>query len=163
MTNMNNDERFILTRAGYDDLTRELAVLEAQQRTDQQEFADVNDQTDSSHEEAAYDDAEVTKGRTDDRVSQLRYVLQQAQVIDEDPDPLRANPGDRVTVWDFAAKATDQFDLVGSSEVLYGRAGVPVDSPVGQALMGHQVGDVIQVMTPDGSVRYAIRKIEPTP
>jgi len=46
-------------------------------------------------------------------------------------------------------------------EVAYGHEGISTDSPVGQALLGHVVGDTIDVEVPDGKVCYTIRKVEP--
>ncbi|HOJ49060.1 MAG TPA: GreA/GreB family elongation factor [Bacillota bacterium] len=40
-----------------------------------------------------------------------------------------------------------------------GGANIALDSPVGQALLGHKVGDVVTIDVPDGKVRYAIRRI----
>ena len=66
-------------------------------------------------------------------------------------------------MWDFKERKPLQFDLVGGPEVINGREGVAIDSPVGKALQGHRVGDVIEVEVPDGAARYAIRKIERIP
>jgi transcription elongation factor GreA len=157
------EERFILTREGYEALKRELAEQEALYEQHLAEFADVNYSNDPMSETGAYFDRRVTKEHTEERVNHLRLVLERAEVIDEDPDPLRVDPGDRVTVWDFTAHKTRQFDLLGSREVVFVRDGVSIDSPVGQALLGKQVGDVIEMDVPDGHSRYAVRKIERIP
>ncbi len=156
-------DRFTLTQAGYEALQRELQNLEAEHGQDQKNFDDVNYSSDPSHEEAAYDDTKQTKEINEDRIEHLKTVLANAEVIGEDPDPTRVDPGDRVTVWDFTERQTLQFDLIGGSEVIYGQEGVSIDSPVGKALLGHRVGDVIEVEVPDGKERYAIRQIEPIP
>lgn len=153
-------ERFTLTRSGYDYLKRELDSLTAQKSVDDAYFDDVNYSNDPQPEEAAHDDAKELKDVADERVETLRRVLLNADVIDEDPDPTRVNVGDKVTVWDFAEKETMQFEIVSGAEVVHGRDGVAADSPVGMALQGHSVGDVIEVEVPDGKMRYAIRAIE---
>lgn len=68
-----------------------------------------------------------------------------------------------MTVWDFGERKTFKFDLIGGEEAINGRDGVTIDSPVGKALLGHRIGDVIDVEVPDGKVRYCIRKMEPIP
>jgi transcription elongation factor GreA len=93
-------------------------------------------------------------------------VLDQAEVLEEDPDLSRVDPGDQVTVWDFSEKGQQVFNVVSSAETIYARDGIPgrevsTESPVGQALLGKQVGDVIEIEVPDGKAKYAIRRIEP--
>ena len=161
---MAEQDRFILTRQGYEDLQRDLKALEQEYRESFEEFVDVNVSNDPSREEAAYDEARTRKEFVEEQLDYLRNVLKRAQVIDEDPDLTTVDPGDRVTVWDFEQKKETAFDLVGDSpEVIYGREGISIESPVGQALLGRRVGDLVQVQTPDGKVRYAIRKIERIP
>ncbi len=157
------EERFYLTRDGYQQLRRELEMLERQYQEQLTNFADVNSNSDTSKEEAADFETRVMKERTYERIGHLKLVLEHAEVVDEDPDPLRVNPGERVTVWDFDADEARQFDLVGSTEAVYIREGVSIESPVGKALLGRSVGDVVEADVPDGKVRYAIRKIEQIP
>jgi len=68
-----------------------------------------------------------------------------------------------VTVYDVSKHRTLQFDLRGSEEVIAGAVGVSLDSPVGQALNGRHIGEVVTVDTPDGRIQYAIRAINPIP
>jgi transcription elongation factor GreA len=159
------EERFVLTRAGYDALERELEALQARRQQEMDEFADISDywDIDPSPEEAAYFDARVTKEQLDERIGHLTLVLQHAEIVEKDPDPQRVDPGDRVTVWDFADNRERQFDLVGGEEVIAGRQGVSIESPVGKALLGRHVGDEIELDVPEGKARYAIRRIERIP
>src|SRR4051794_6049624 len=122
------EERFVLTRAGYEELQRELAELEQREQGQLANYADVNYSSDPSKEEAAFVETKVEKERTEERIGHLKLVLQNAQVVDEDPDPTTIDPGDRVTVWDFGERQTLQFDLLGSEEILGGRTGVSLDS-----------------------------------
>jgi|FLYN01.1.fsa_nt_gi transcription elongation factor GreA len=161
---MAQQERFILTRQGYEELKRELEELEQLQRRRHDRFAEVNYSSDPAREEAAYFETRTRKEFVDQRVDYLRVVLERAEIVEEDPDPMRVDPGDRVTVWDFESDQETTFDLVGNSpEVIFGREGISIESPVGQALLGRRVGDVVEVAIPEGKARYAIRKIERIP
>jgi transcription elongation factor GreA len=157
------NERFVLTRAGYGVLQRELEDL-LRKNTEEmaEQLADVHDDTEFG-EEATFFDVVMEKELLDQRIAHLRAVLARAEIVDEDPDPTRVDPGDRITAWDFAEKQEVSFDLLGSAEVTYGREGISTESPVGRALMGRKVGDVIEVDVPDGKARYAIRRIERIP
>lgn len=159
--NVNPDEKFILTRAGYDAIKQELADLEALDRTETDDLAAVHPDNDPSREEPAEFETKVTKEATDEHIGHLRLVLQNAQIVDDDPDLSTVDPGDRVTLWSFREKQEMQFDLVGGTEVVEGHDGIAVNSPVGKAILGHRVGDVVTVETPDGQQRYAIRAIAP--
>jgi transcription elongation factor GreA len=160
------EEPFVLSRAGYDILKQELAELEAEHQQRLAEFADVNYDVDPSSEEAAYFDTRVTKEHIEERIGHLQLVLSRAEVIEDDPDPLTIDPGEQVTVWDFTEKRERIFNLVSSAETIYAGDAIPgqevsIDSPVGQALLGKHLGDVIEIDVPDGKTKYAIRRIEP--
>jgi transcription elongation factor GreA len=156
-----DQERFPMTQAGFDALQGELRTLEARQ---QEQIKDLDDfsvfNVDPMSEEAAASDVNRRKRQTDERVNYLRFVLERADVIADDPDPKRIDPGDKVTLWDLVNKTNVQYDLIGSPEAAIGREGVSIESPVGKALKGQRVGDLIEVETPDGLVRYIVRKIE---
>ena len=157
-------ERFILTRQGYEDIKQELAALEEEQQERLNQMADVNnDMGEIVNEEAALFEVQTMKEHVDERIGHLRLVLDHAEVIDEDPDPHRVDPGDRVTVWDLETLEERVFDLIGSTEATYIRRGVSIESPVGQALLGKKVGEIVEVAVPEGRARYAVRAITPIP
>jgi transcription elongation factor GreA len=154
------EQRFVLTRAGYEQLKQELDELLVRRQEETERLADVVADIDPSVEMGAYVDARTMREQIDQRIVYIRQTLDQAEIIEEDPDPTRVDPGDRVIVWDIAAGEERQFDLYGSAEVVIGGEGVSIESPVGQALLGRRVGEVVDVEVPDGKVRYAIRSIE---
>ena len=157
-------QRFTLTRQGYERLQVELADLEARRQERLDQLADYKDDVgDNPNEEAAFFEIETMKEHFDEQIGHLRLVLAHANIVDEDPDPTTADPGDRVTVWDLNAREERTFDLVGSTEVTYGRAGVSIESPVGQALLGKRVGETVEVNTPDGRVYYVVRALTRMP
>ena len=151
-------ERITLTRAGYDQLTKELAQLEEMRQGEIEQVADSFD--DSFGDNAVFYEAVFDKAHLTARINNLRHVLARADVIDEDPDPSRVSPGDLVIVWDTEAQEELTFRLVSGEEVTHWVRGISMDSPVGQALLNKQVGDVVTVKVPDGIVSYTIRRIE---
>jgi transcription elongation factor GreA len=152
------NERFTLTRAGYERLERELRQLEEAQRGEIEDVAEAFDDTDFG-ENAVFYDLVFDKDRLTERIGNLRHILARAEVLDEDPDPDRVSPGNRVTVWDLDMDEEVAFNILSAHEVTYGIRGISTESPVGSALLGHIVGDVVEVTVPDGVARYAIRKI----
>lgn len=158
------EEKFVLTRIGYERLQRELDYLENMEAEEvAEQLADVHDDTEYG-EEATFFDAVVTKELLDGRIAHLKMVLARAEIIDEDLNPHQVDPGDRVTVWDFVEQEEVVFDLLGSAEVTHARRrGVSIDSPVGKALLGKRVGEVVEIEVPEGKARYMIRKIDSIP
>lgn len=153
------DKKQYLTRAGYQKLQRELEILLSEESEEVAELL-AEAREDEQGEEAMFYESRIEKERLDDRIAYLRYVLANATIVDHDEDPEHISPGNRVTVYDKDEKEEVVFDLLGGAEVAAGRHGVSIEAPVGQALLGHKVGDTVKVDVPDGVVRYKIRKIE---
>jgi len=154
-----SEEKYFLTRSGYQRLERELQFLREMQAGEIEQVAEAFDDTDFG-ENAAYYDAVTDKDRMAARIAHLEWVLARAQVVEGDSDPEHVTPGNRVTVWDPEEKEEIIFDIISSEEVAYGVKGISTESPVGKALLGHQVGDTVEVKVPAGVVRYQVRKIE---
>ena len=161
-------EHFTLTPAGYRDLQSQLDELNTLRQSAIADLDEVDADTGNleGEEAGAYYDAKTRVERLGERIGHIQYVLERAQVVQDDPDPMRVDPGERVTVWDFAEQRERTFDLVSSpeAELTYNRdfenRKISMASPVGQVLLGKQVGDVIEVEVPDGKARYAILRIE---
>ncbi|MFN8528292.1 MAG: GreA/GreB family elongation factor [Anaerolineae bacterium] len=157
-------QRYTLTRAGYEQLQRQLAEYQERRASRQDQLDDVQADSDKNvPEEGADFDVRTMTEFLDERIGNLTEILEHADVIDQDPDDRTVDPGDRVTLWNLQDRAEVQYDLIGSAEAMYGREGVSLDSPVGAALKGKRVGDVIDVQTPDGAAHYTIRRIERSP
>ena len=154
------DDKFVLTRDGYNVLKAELDRLQVQNIEYQANFVDAKDAADSSHEEAAETDGQVERELTEQRIGHLQWVLRDVKIVDAN-DPATVDAGDRVTVYDISARELLKFDLRSGEEIMGGATGISVDSPVGQALNGKRIGDVVTVAIPDGEAHYAVREIVP--
>src|SRR3954454_16517352 len=103
-------DRFVLTRAGYDKLKEEMDELQGRLKGEIDNYGDVHYSAfDPSPEEAAFVETKTTKEDTEQRIDHLKFVLDRAEVIEEDPDTTRVDPGERVTVWDLEAEEERQF------------------------------------------------------
>jgi len=86
-------------------------------------------------------------------VRRLRELLENARIISE--DEIRADQvgiGTRVTLEDTETRTFETYTLVSPAEVDLLRNRIGIDSPVGEALMGHSRGETIVVQTPAGSI-----------
>lgn len=156
------ERRIRLTRQGFQKLQRELNILTSEENTKVAEML-AEAREDDQGEESVFFDAMISKERLDERISHLQNVLARAEIIDADEDPNTITPGNRVTVYDNVEKEAFSLDLLDTEEITQGRRGVSLDSPVGRALLGKQVGDRVKVEVPDGLVTYKVRKIEMIP
>lgn len=158
-----SNEEIVLTRAGYERLQRELDKLVNEEVPEMAaRMAALRGESDQGQDPAFFD-AMKEKNYLDERVSRLQSILAQATVIDEDPDPDSASPGDRVTVVDVDSGEEMTFDLLGGPEIIHGRRGVSLGSPVGKALLGQKKGATIEVQAPGGTHRYKILELSEIP
>lgn len=156
-----SEERFILTRPGYERLQNELSELQQVEEEKIEAVADTGNDTSLLDEDGGFGAALLERDHAQARIRQLERILATAEVIDEDLDSRQVTPGDRVTLWDLNQNEEVVYNLLSGPEIAYGQEGISTDSPVGQALLGHVVGDTVDVEVPDGSVCYTIRKVEP--
>ncbi len=157
---MDNDGHF-LTRAGYESLEKELRKLENVDLPDiASRLAEIRSETDSEGEDPQLFNILSQKNYVDERIANIKRILANATVLDEDPDPDSASPGDRVVVMDLDEKEEITFDLLDSAEVVHSKRGISTRSPVGRALLGKRIGDKVEVNTPGGKARFKIIRFE---
>ena len=163
-------EKFVLTPEGYANIQQQLAALEAVEKAERAEFADaVNDKAggdDDDSDVAVEVDARIRKERTNEKIGHLRFILERAEIY-KDARPDQIDVGERVTLWDFEDEQEILVDVISSAEIITSintkskAKDASDESPIGKALLGKRVGDIVEVEAPDGKVRYAVRKIEP--
>lgn len=149
-----------LTAEGAAKLKKELQHLIAVERPAlARRLRDAVSQGDLS-ENADYHKAKEDQGFLEGRIQELQYLLKNAIVVEN-------YTGLRETV-DIGASVTVQEEdydpevywLVGAKEADSRNRKISNESPVGRALMGKRVGDVITIETPGGQMRMKILKIE---
>lgn len=111
-------------------------------------------------ENADYHKAKEDQAFLEGRIQELEYILRNAEIIETEDGPKDVVAlGTRVTVQeeDFEPEV---FLLVGAQEADPRAGKISNESPIGQALLDHRVGDVVEVETPGGRIRLRILKIE---
>lgn len=157
------DEVVYLTREGLRKFESELNYLRTVRRSEvaerlRQALEEGGDLTENAEYEAAKNDQAFVEGR----IQQLEMLLSRASIIDEDevsgpPDVVRLNM--LVTVQE-EGQEPDTFHIVGSAEADPRAGRISDASPLGRALLGRQVGDIVRVDAPDGQFIYRIVAIE---
>ena len=111
-------------------------------------------------ENAEYDEAKNEQAFTEGRIAMLENMLKNAVVVDEaDITTDKVSVGSIVKVKDYEFDEEMELSIVGSAEADPMLFKVSNESPVGKALIGKKVGDVVEVPVPDGVSKYEILEI----
>lgn len=149
-----------LTREGHARLKEELEHLKAVERPAlSKRLRDAIQMGDLS-ENADYHKAKEDQGFLEGRIQELEHLVKNATVVDtSDMVSEVVQVGTHVTVQEGDYEP-ELFYLVGAKEADPRHGKISHDSPIGLALMGGRVGDVVTAVTPGGSVTMKILSIE---
>lgn len=134
----------LMTRAKFDELTRKLATLRRDRPAAAAEVSRLAQLGDFS-ENAEY---QMAKGRLrgmNDAIDRLQHQIDHAEIIEQNDDPDVVQIGSTVVVEHGGTQRT--FHILGSSETDPSRGIISHASPIGAALLGHAVGDDVEVRT----------------
>ncbi len=149
-----------LTAEGLQKLKDELhhaRTVERQQIS--QDIAEARAQGDLS-ENAEYDAAKEAQGHLEARIARLETTVASARVVNEDEvDASKARILSNVRVKNQTAKREAIYTLVAPQEADLKQGRISVESPIGKALLGREVGDVVDVKVPAGLVKFEILEI----
>ena len=148
-----------MTQAGYDKLKKDLADALAQRPVISAAIAEAREKGDLS-ENAEYDAARDAQGLLEVKIAWLKEKVANARVIDE--SKLSADTVQllsKVTVENMNAKMKMQFQIVGESEADFSKGLLSASTPIGQALMGHGKGEVVEAKVPSGIMKFKILDI----
>ena len=112
-------------------------------------------------ENAEYDAAKDEQGLLELKISKLETMLSKAQIID-----ISSMPRDQihilsaVEVKNLNNSKTFKYILVSPEEADLEKGKIAMTSPVGQALMGKKVGDIVQAKVPAGIIKFEILNVE---
>jgi len=149
----------ILTQKGYDDLAERLRVLKTEKR---QEIANAIEEARAQgdlSENAEYDAAKDEQGRIEGEIASIEEKLRNAKIIDEVTDISTVTIGSEVKIFNYKANKEVTYRIVGTTESDFFKNLISNESPVGKALLGHKVGDVVEVVAPAGVIQLKILQI----
>lgn len=155
------EKKNILTYSGLTKLESELQELKVVRRKEvAQKIKEAREQGDLS-ENAEYDAAKDEQRDIESRIEELEKILKNAEVVDEDEIDLeKINIGCKVKVFDKIYNEEVEFKIVGSTEANSLQNKISNESPVGKALMGKEVGQVVEVETQAGVIKYQVVDIQ---
>jgi len=154
------EKETLLTREGLRKLEEELEYLKTVKRQEIAErlkqaieFGDIS-------ENSEYEDAKNEQAFVEGRILTLEKILRTAKIIDyQEASGETISVGTKVTLRDLDSREKFQYEIVGSMEADPCVNRISNESPVGKALLGHKVGDVVEIEVPEGTIRYQITHI----
>lgn len=150
-----------MTKEGYDKKMKELARLENEERPEVvRAIVEAREKGDLS-ENAEYDAAKERQGMLEAKIAELKNLVANARIIDESnlqTDEVQLL--NRVTIKNLKNKATMTYTIVTETEANLRENKISVATPIAKGLMGHKVGDVVEVTAPAGVMKFEIMKIE---
>lgn len=155
------EKKNILTYAGLKQYEDELHNLKVVKRKEvAQKIKEAREQGDLS-ENAEYDAAKDEQRDIELRIEELEKLLKNAEVVvEEEIDLEKINIGCKVKVYEIDEEEEMEFRIVGSTEANSLKGKISNESPVGKALIGRKLGDIVEVETHAGTLKYQVLEIQ---
>ncbi len=155
------DKEVLLTPQGLKKLEKELEQLKTVRRKEVAErikqaiaFGDIS-------ENSEYDEAKNEQAQLEEKILKLENMLRKAKIIDEDEISVdTVSIGATVKILDKEFDEEVEYTIVGSAEADPYEMKISNESPVGNALLGRKVGEIVDVQIPDGVTKYEILEIK---
>lgn len=157
---MAGSKKYVMTYEGVKKIEEELDYLKTTKRQEITEKIKVARSFGDLSENAEYDEAKNDQAFMEGRIIQLETMLKNVEVVDESELAKdKVALGSFVKVKDYTFDEEVEYEIVGSSQADPMMDKISIDSPVGMALVGKGVGDVVEVPVPDGVEKFEILSI----
>ncbi|MGZ5242595.1 MAG: transcription elongation factor GreA [Bacteroidia bacterium] len=148
------------TKEGLEKLTEELRLLKTKGRAEiSHQIQEARDKGDLS-ENAEYDAAKDAQGLLEAKIAQMENTLAGARIIDEtNLDTSKVMILSTVHLKNLNTNKDLKYTIVSETEASLKLGKISVKSPIGQALLGKEVGDKVEVTVPAGKLNLEVLKI----
>jgi transcription elongation factor GreA len=149
-----------LSKGGFDNLKDELHKLKTIDRPHViNQIAEARDKGDLS-ENAEYDAAKEAQGLLESRISRLEIDLSNSRIIDESKlDNKHVSLLCKVTIKNISNNNEMTYTIVSESEADLSLKKISASSPIGKGLIGKEVGDITDIVVPNGIIKFEILDI----
>ncbi len=149
-----------MTKEGYKKKMEEIAYLESVKRPEiSRAIAEARDKGDLS-ENAEYDAAKEAQGMLEMKISQLKDLVANARIIDESKlttDEVQIL--NRVKIKNLTNGSVVEYTIVADSEANLREKKIASSTPIAQGLLGHKVGETVEIRVPSGLMKFEIMEI----
>ncbi|MCX7614852.1 MAG: transcription elongation factor GreA [Clostridiales bacterium] len=153
-------KQYKLTRESMEKLEKELDYLKTVREREVAELIKEARSFGDLSENSEYDEAKNEQGKVFSKIAELENILSNAVLISDDSYRLdEASIGLHVLVRDIETKEEEKYQIVGARDSNPVEGKISDESPVGRALVGKKVGEIVTVEVPVGEIKYEILKI----
>jgi len=148
------------TQEGYDKVKAELIELKTRGRREAAEaIAEARDKGDLS-ENAEYDAAKDAQGMLEMKINELELRVASARIVNSSQISTdKVNILTTVKLKNMKINKSIEYTLVGEAEADLKSRKISVTSPIGKGLLGKAEGDIAEIQTPGGVIKFKIQRI----
>ena len=154
------NKQTIVTSEGLAKLEQELENLKTVRRKEVAEKIKVALSFGDLSENSEYDEAKNEQAMIESRIAQIEAMLKNVKMVDKSQlDTSVVSIGSTVKIENTNDNAVMSYSIVGSTETAPEMGKISDESPVGKALLGHKVGELVDVEVPAGMMQFKILEI----
>lgn len=157
---MTQQEVAYLTQEGLEQIREELEYLKNEKRLEISVKLETAISQGDLKENADYHATKEEQAFVEGRIRDLEHTLRTAKIIEDNGPSDVVRVGSRVTVTEEGYDDEETYNIVGKTEADPGNGRISNESPMGSALLGARIGDVVTVESPAGEIRFEIRSID---
>ena len=149
-----------MTKEGYKKKMEEIAYLESVKRPEiSRAIAEARDKGDLS-ENAEYDAAKERQGMLEAKIAELKTLVATARIIDQSKlQTEEVALMNKVTIKNLKNSASMTYTIVSETEANLKEGKISITTPIAKGLLGHKVGDIVEVQAPVGKMQFQIVEI----
>lgn len=153
-------KQVLLTDEGLRKLEAELEELKTVKRKEIADKIEVARSFGDLSENSEYDEAKNDQAIVEARIAELEAMLRNVKVLDEDElSTEMIHVGSKVKLFDREFDEEVEYQIVGSTEADPSKGRISDECPVGKGLLGHRVGEAVEIEVPDGVVTFDVLEI----
>lgn len=153
-------KEIVVTAEGLEKLQQELEELKTVKRPEVGERLKTARAFGDLSENSEYDEAKNEQAIVEGRIAELEEQLKHVRILDEaEMNSNVIHVGSKVTIQQKGQKKTVEYKIAGATEADPLKGIISDECPIGRTLLGHTVGDEVEVTIPNGTVVYVVKKI----
>ncbi|MBR4952885.1 MAG: transcription elongation factor GreA [Oscillospiraceae bacterium] len=156
---MINESRFKMSEERLAELKQELEYLQTVREKEVAELIKEARSFGDLSENSEYDEAKTEQAKLYSKIAELTNLIENAQIVEINTTEGVVGIGSHVKVRDMDEGFEEDYIIVGSQEANPMEGKISSDSPFGRGLLGHKVGEKVNVDAPAGQLRFEILEI----
>ena len=155
---MIKEHKEYITKAKQKELITELEQLKTVERKEIADKLEYARGLGDLSENAEYHDARDSQSELEGKIEHIEGILNTAEIVtNKKSDTIII--GSKVTLQKAGSTAEIEYEIVGSAEANMLAHKLSHESPLGEAMLGKKVKDMVVLTTPNGEVKYSIKKL----